>query len=114
MLALVVSWTVCSAQTDLTGEWELEFTTPRGHLEYTMYLKQEGPRVTGHLTSEYGERDLRVVLKGDEITITWSEVDGGKTIDVRLVGTVKGNAMSGTATLGTVGEGPFRAERTDG
>jgi len=103
-----------AAQTDLTGEWELEFTTPRGHLEFMMYLKQEGPRVTGHLTSEYGERDVRVSVKGEEITITWAEVDGGKTIDVTLTGTVKGDHMSGTAKLGTVGEGPFKAERTGG
>ena len=99
-------------QPALTGEWALEFTTPLGHAEYTMYLLQEGPRVTGHLTSEYGERQIRVALSGDEIKITWSETENGKTFDITLSGTVKGEAITGTATLGTVGEGPFRAERT--
>jgi hypothetical protein len=96
----------------LTGEWALEFTTPRGHAEYTMYLMQEGPRVSGHLTSEYGEIQLRCTVNGDSVTITWSEVDAGKTLDIRLTGTVKGEEMSGTARLGTVGEGPFEARRT--
>jgi L-seryl-tRNA(Ser) seleniumtransferase len=95
-----------------TGEWALEFTTPRGHAEYTMYLSQEGPRVTGHLTSEYGERQLRVTTNGDEIRIAWSEVENGKTLDITLTGTVKDDSITGTVKLGTVGEGPFKAERT--
>jgi len=96
----------------LTGEWALEFTTPRGHLEYMMYLTQEGPRVKGHLTSEYGERELRVTVSGDDIRITWTEMENGKPLEIVLTGTVKGETISGTAKLGTVGEGPFRAERT--
>ena len=96
----------------LTGEWALQFTTPRGHAEYTMYLMQEGPRVQGHLTSEYGEIQLRCTLTGDQIKITWSEMENGKALDITLSGTVKGDEMSGTARLGTVGEGPFSADRT--
>ena len=113
--ALVAQVTIApAAQQSLTGEWALEFTTPLGHAEYTMYLTQEGPRVTGHLTSEYGEHQLRVTMSGDEIRITWSETENGKTFDITLTGTVKGDSMSGTARLGSVGEGPFKAERTDG
>jgi hypothetical protein len=109
---LLAAALVIVAQPTLTGEWALEFTTPRGHAEYTMYLTQEGPRVTGHLTSEYGEQQLRVTLNGDDVRIMWSEIEGGKTLDITLTGTVKGDAITGTAKLGTVGEGPFRAERT--
>ena len=103
-----------AAQPALTGEWALEFTTPLGHAEYTMYLLQEGPRITGHLTSEYGEHQLRVTVSGDEIRISWSETENGKTLDIVLTGTVKNDSMTGTAKLGSVGEGPFKAERTDG
>jgi hypothetical protein len=99
-------------QPALTGEWALEFTTPRGHAEYTMYLAQEGPRITGHLTSEYGEHQLRVTLSGDQIRISWSEIENGKTLEITLTGTVKGDSIAGTARLGSVGEGPFKAERT--
>ena len=111
--ALVALVTVAAAaQQSLTGEWALEFTTPLGHAEYTMYLTQEGPRVTGHLTSEYGEHQLRVTVSGDEIRISWSEIENGKTLDIVLTGTVKGDSMNGSAKLGTVGQGPFKAERT--
>jgi hypothetical protein len=99
-------------QGNVTGEWALEVTTPNGHVEYVLYMNQEGPRVTGHLTSEYGETPVRVTLNGDAITLAWSQAEGGKTIDIALTGTVKGDTISGTAKLGTVGQGPFQAERT--
>jgi hypothetical protein len=111
LFAAVLSWAL---QPSLTGEWALEFTTPRGHAEYTMYLMQEGPRVTGHLTSEYGEHQLRVTINGDEVRISWSETENGRTFDITLTGTVKNDSMKGMAKLGSVGEGPFTAERTGG
>lgn len=112
LAAALVAQAGQAAQATVTGEWALEVTTPNGHVEYTLYLNQEGPRVTGHLTSEYGETQVRVTLNGDAITLSWSQAEGGKTIDIALSGTVKGDSMSGTAKLGTVGQGPFQAERT--
>ena len=105
---------ITSPQTNLTGEWALEFSTPRGPASYTMYLTQEGPRLTGHLSSEYGERDLRGSVNGDDFKVSWTDVDAGKPIDVTLTGKIKGDAITGTARLGSAGEGPFRAERTGG
>jgi hypothetical protein len=113
MLATLALLSV-SQQANLTGEWALELTTPRGPAAYTMYLTQEGPRLTGHLSSEYGERDLRGSVNGDDFKVSWSDVDGGKTIDITLTGKIKGDSISGTVRLGTAGEGPFRAERTGG
>src|SRR4051812_2905486 len=100
------------AQASLTGEWAIAFTTPRGHAEYTMYLTQEGPRLTGHLTSEYGETPVKGSVNGDEVKLAWSIREGGKPLDITVSGTSKGDAINGTVRLGTVGEGPFTAERT--
>ncbi len=101
-----------AAQADLTGEWAMEFTTPRGHADYTLYLTQEGPRLTGHLTSEYGETAVKGSVNGDEVKLAWSIMEGGKPLDISVTATAKGESMKGTVRLGTVGEGPFAAERT--
>jgi hypothetical protein len=101
-----------SADTNLTGEWALQFTTPRGPTQYTLYLTQEGPRLTGHLSSEFGEQPVRGSVNGDEVKISWSEMEGGKPLEITLTGTAKGETITGMARLGTVGEGPFRADRT--
>jgi hypothetical protein len=96
----------------LTGEWSATVQAPRGALEYTMYLTQEGPRLTGYFQSQYGEIPLKGTVNGDQIKLSWTMMDGSKEVNVTMTGTVKGNSISGTATLGTIGDGAFRAERT--
>ena len=103
-----------AAQATLTGEWAMSFTTPRGRSEYTLYLTQEGPRLNGHLTSEYGETPVKGTVNGEEVKLAWSIMENGKTLDISVTATAKGDAINGTIKLGTVGEGPFTAERTGG
>jgi hypothetical protein len=97
---------------NVSGEWATSMTTPAGPVEYMMYIAQEGPRLTGHLTSDTGELMLKGSVTGDQVRITWSIIDRGKPLDVTVTGTAKGDSISGTAKLGTLGEGPFSAERT--
>ena len=101
-----------AVQTDVTGEWEASYTTPLGPQELKIYLTQEGPRVTGHTTSEYGESQVRGTINGRDIQLTFSATDGGKAIDIRVTARVDGDTMKGTAKLGDAGEGAFTADRT--
>jgi hypothetical protein len=100
------------AQADVTGEWEAMYQTPLGPQELKIYLTQEGPRISGHTTSEFGEFQIRGSISGDEVKLSWTEVDAGKTLQISVTGKVQGDAITGTAKLGDRGEGPFRAERT--
>jgi hypothetical protein len=98
----------------LSGEWSATVAAPRGALEYTMYLTHEGPRLTGYFQSQYGEIPLKGTVNGDEVKLSWTMMDGAKEIACTMTGTVKDDTISGTATLGTIGQGAFRAERTGG
>jgi len=114
-LALFGTALAASAQASLTGEWAMSFTTPRGgRAEYTLYMTQEGPRITGHLTSEYGETPVKGSVNGDEVKLAWSIMENGKPLDIAVTATAKGDTLTGTIRLGTVGEGSFSAERTGG
>ena len=102
-----------AAEPSLTGEWAMSFTTPRGgRSEFTLYMTQEGPRLTGHLTSEYGETPVKGSVNGDEVKLAWSTMENGKPMDISVTATAKGDSINGTIKLGTVGEGVFTAERT--
>jgi hypothetical protein len=104
-----------AAQASLTGEWAMSFTTPRGgRSEFTLYMTQEGPRLTGHLTSEYGETPVKGSVNGDEVKLAWSTMENGKAMEISVTATAKGDTINGTIKLGTVGEGVFTAERTGG
>jgi len=102
------------AEINLTGEWSAVVTAPRGELEYTMYLTHEGPRLTGYFQSQYGEIPLKGSVKGADVNLSWTMIDGSKEIAVTMTGTVNGDTIRGTAKLGTIGEGAFRAERAAG
>ena len=102
-----------AAQASLTGEWAMSFTTPRGgRSEFTLYMTQEGPRLTGHLTSEYGETPVKGSVNGDDVKLAWSIMENGKPMDISVTAKAKGDSINGTIKLGTVGEGVFTAERT--
>lgn len=111
-VALLLAALAPQVPADVSGEWSATVSAPRGALEYTMFLKQEGPRVTGYFQSEYGEIPLRGTIRDDAITLMWSMPDAKEPIDVTMTGTIKGDVISGEATLAKVGKGSFRAERT--
>jgi len=98
---------------NVTGAWEATYVTPLGPQELKMYLTQEGPRITGHTMSEFGEAPIRGSISGDEVKFSWTETDGGKPLEIAVTGKVEGDAIVGTASLGGRGQGRFRAERTD-
>jgi len=124
MLTVLLAWAPLIAaaheqsqtqtQTDVTGEWDASYATPLGPQELKIYLTQEGPRVTGHTTSEFGESQVRGTINGQDIQFTFSSIDGGRAIDIRVTARVEGERMRGTAKIGDRAEGAFTAERTDG
>ena len=114
ILAALILTIPQQTEVNLSGEWSAVVTAPRGELEYTMYLTHEGPRLTGYFQSQYGEIPLKGTVKGAEVTLAWTMVDGSREIAVTMTGTVSGDTIRGTAKLGTIGEGAFRAERAAG
>ena len=89
-----------AAQTDAAGEWAVTFSTPSGPVEFTMYVTQEGPRLSGRLTSDAGEFPLRGTINGGNVTITWTFPDAGKMLEITFEAKVEGDQMNGTAKLG--------------
>jgi hypothetical protein len=98
--------------TDVTGEWEASYQTPLGPQELKIYLTQEGPRISGHTSSEYGESQVRGTINSQDIQFTFQSTDGGRAIDVRVTAKVEGERMRGAAKIGDRAEGAFTAERT--
>ena len=89
-------------QTDVTGEWEASYQTPLGPQELKIYLTQEGPRISGHTSSEYGESQVRGTINSQDIQFTFQSTDGGRAIDVRVTAKVEGERMRGQDGLGMV------------
>ena len=115
ILATAVLGSVVSAALDdpnVTGEWDASYVSPLGPQELKIYLTQEGPRITGHTTSEFGEFQVRGTITGADVKFSWTEVDGGKNIQIVVTGKIDGETITGRAQIGDRGEGAFKAERT--
>ena len=97
---------------NVTGEWDASYVSPLGPQELKIYLTQEGPRITGHTTSEFGEFQVRGTITGADVKFSWTEVDGGKNIQIVVTGKIDGETIAGRAQIGDRGEGAFKAERT--
>jgi hypothetical protein len=111
LLLCLIAHAPAAAQADAAGEWTVSFATPSGPAEFTMYVNQEGTRLTGRLTSDAGEFPLRGTINGDSVTITWTLPDAGRLVDVTFTAKIAGDEMQGTAKLGDRGQGPFSGER---
>jgi hypothetical protein len=99
------------AQIDVAGEWNVTFTGPQGPADYTMYVTQEGTRLTGRMTSPSGEFPLRGTVEESRFRIVWSLPDNGRLLEITFVGTVQGEMLTGTARIANAGEGPVSGER---
>jgi hypothetical protein len=111
LLLFLLAVGTAAAQADAAGEWTVSFATPSGPAEFTMYVAQEGARLTGRLTSDAGEFPLRGTVDGDTVTIRWTLPDAGRLLDVTFTAKINGDEMSGTARLGDRGQGPFSGQR---
>jgi hypothetical protein len=109
---LLVSTSPVFAQADVAGEWAVTFETPGGPEDFTMFVVQEGAKLSGRLTSSAGEFRLTGAVDGNHLKIVWSFPEQGKMIEITFTATIDGDSITGAARLGDLGQGPMSAERT--
>lgn len=96
---------------DVSGAWGLEVSSAAGSGTPTVTLKQEGEKLTGRYSGQLGEAPLTGTLKGDAITFQFDVDVQGTALRVVYSGTVEGDTMKGTVSLGEIGEGTFTGSR---
>ena len=109
LLFLVTS---LSAQDEnVTGDWEMTITTPRGERTQDVNFKQEGEKLTVTMQGRRGEVTAEGTVKGNEIewTITRSTPRGEFTMT--YTGKIEGDTMSGEVQIGDFGPGEWKAKK---
>src|SRR5215217_4222482 len=92
------------ALADVAGNWRVEFVIPKGEMGVTMTINQRGEKLSGQVVNEDGEFPLTGSVAGNDVTVTWTVPDAGKSLDITMTGTIEGEYITGTARLGNVGE----------
>jgi hypothetical protein len=100
------------AQANVAGEWRVTFVVPTGTRAVNMVINQQRTSLKGTVINEDGEFPLTGSVAGDQVTVVWSVPENGKLLDITMKGKISGDAITGTARLGDIGEGALNARRT--
>ena len=85
---------------DAAGTWDVVFNAPDGEHKGQLILKRDGDTLTGAVVGEAGQYKAEGQQKGADVTLSFTYT-ADAPIPITMKGTVKGDAMSGTATFGS-------------
>lgn len=113
VLALLLGSSSLLAQAvNVSGEWEMTMTTPRGEMQSVIKFEQQGEKLTVKTTGREGQEITGTgTIKGKDIE--WSitrETPRGEFTTV-YKGKVEGDKMTGTVELGQMGSMDWTAVR---
>src|SRR4051812_34966373 len=105
-LSVVFAPAAVSAQSGVTGAWEITLTTPQGATSVNLTLAQDGEKVTGKLDSPMGSVPITGTNSGGAMALTAHVELQGNAMDLGLNGKAESDAMSGVVKIGDFGEFP--------
>jgi hypothetical protein len=111
-LAFVVAQSLVSvsAQTDVSGAWDLTINGPQGTITAGMTMKQAGEKVTGTLNGPQGDVDVAGSMSGSTLKLSFSVNTPQGNIDITMTGEVTGGEMKGMLDFG-MGQADFTGKR---
>jgi hypothetical protein len=111
-LAIVACVPVAAfAQTDVSGDWLVTVDSPQGPSTIDLTMKQMGEALTGTVTSPMGSVDFKGRVLKDALSVSYMLNLQGNSIEIKMTGTVAGDAITGNLDFGGLGEVPWTAKR---
>lgn len=94
----------------MTGTWGLEVQHSAGTSTPTLTITEAGEKLSGKYIGSYGESVLTGSIKGADFTFS-VEIGAEQKVTVVYTGTLDGDAIKGSLTMGEMGEGTFTGKR---
>jgi hypothetical protein len=95
----------------MTGTWAIEAHHSAGVSTPTVTITQTGEKLTGKYVGSYGESVLTGTIK-DNKEFTFSlEIGTEQKVTLVYTGTLDGDTIKGSLTMGEMGEGTFTGKR---
>jgi hypothetical protein len=95
----------------MTGTWQLETHHSAGTSTPTVTITQTGEKLAGKYVGSYGESELTGTIK-DNKEFTFRVIIGTEQkVEVVYTGTLDGDTIKGSMTMGEMGEGTFTGKR---
>jgi hypothetical protein len=101
-----------ASKVDVTGKWVFAVETSAGSGTPTITLKQDGEKLTGHYSGQFGEADLTGTVKDQNVSFKFTVDAQGNMLDFVYTGTIESkDALKGRVSIVGLGEGTFTAKR---
>jgi hypothetical protein len=104
--------TEVARETDISGVWLLNVESPMGREEILARFDQSGRALSGAMKTNGVDVPLRGGIDGEAIQFDMTLEVRGQPLTLQYLGTVQGEAMSGTVQFGPMGTGRFSGQRT--
>jgi hypothetical protein len=112
-LGLMCGLGSATAQTNVTGDWDVTVNLPQGPRTAAVSLKQDGDKVTGLVKSRGGELAVEGTIDGSNLRLAFTLNYQGQPLPITITGTVDGPSIAGKADFAGMTEGDFSARRAD-
>jgi hypothetical protein len=99
---------------DASGTWDFTVTTQQGPTTAVMTLKKNGDKLAGTISSARGDVTVEGEQKDTSVSIWFAFQTSSGAMNITLTGTVAGDSMSGTMSLGGAGQAEWTAKRSGG
>jgi hypothetical protein len=94
------------------GNWSLVVATPMGERQATLSLKTEGPTLKGNQMADGTSAEIfDGAVSGNDVSWKVSITDP-MPMTLEFTGTVNGNELTGSVTLGAFGHSSFSGTRS--
>ena len=92
------------------GTWNITVNSPMGAQASTLTLASSGDTLTGKMEGPQGTVDLENgKVSGNDVS--WDITAAQLAMTINFKGTVDGDSIKGSASLGAFGEAPFEGTR---
>lgn len=93
--------TVTALAADITGKWTGTVETPRGTQQLSFSFKVDGSTLTGKITTPRGDSDITDgKIDGDTVTFNQVVNFNGNDMKIAYKGTISGDSIKFTRTVG--------------
>lgn len=109
---LFVAIALLAYAADISGKWAFEVETDMGSGSPTFVFKQDGSKLTGTYTGQFGEAPLTGAIQGGKVEFSIEVAPAGEKLTVTYTGTLDGErAMKGTVNFAGQALGKFTAKK---
>jgi hypothetical protein len=95
----------------VAGRWDITIHFVHGTGNYTAFFEQEAERLSGTFRGQYLEGELEGTIQQEKLQFRGNLKIEGTRLFYDFTGTVQGDDMSGTVTMGEYGEARWTARK---